>query len=322
MPKHKFNSRQLLLAENLLEEIADAEEDEEISEADRNDLATSLLRQWITYDGNATLFIGEEQIYFVLAQTKAGDYRVIPDRSPPGWMNRLIQDWKIAPEELPPLIRQLNLGQSVESVNSEGLPIRLWANPKERSQGVEPLIKEPIPSGHKRDYRKIAGAQLEIIFGSQLDPRAMDELMSSLASQWQQHDGHACLFFKENRQISLVLTEQADGGCNVAVSQVRCRLEPLLASLGVPTEIIPGVIARINLGQEVEFRDRRGVRPVLWFDPKARQVRIRVLPVRRPLMPSDIRPICCPKCGAVLMPQLANESPQPCPMCGHVVALR
>ena len=116
MSNQKFNPRKLReLAEDLLEEIGDAER-EEISEADRNDLATSMVRPWMTYDGNATLFIGERRIFFVFAETEAGDYRIIPERSPPGWMNRLIQDWKIAREELPPLLRQLNLGQSKRSI--------------------------------------------------------------------------------------------------------------------------------------------------------------------------------------------------------------
>lgn len=318
MPKQKFDSRELRqLAEGLLEEIA---EDEEISEADQHDLATSLVRQWVTYDGHATLFIGEEQFYLVLAGTEGGGYRIIPSRSPPGWMNRLIQDWKISREELPPLIRQLNLGQSVETMNSEGLPIRLWVNPKENSKGVEQLIAQPIPPGLQRDDRKIAGDQLEAIFGSALDPRAMDELASSLVKQWQQYEGHACLFFRENRQVSLTLTEQADGGCKVVATRASGSLEPILSSLGVPAEIIPDVIARINLGQMVEFRDRHGVPSLLRYDPKAKQVRVRVLPARAP-RPSDLRPIFCPRCGAVLIPQVANERPRPCPMCGHAIPL-
>jgi hypothetical protein len=317
MPKKRFDSRELRqLAEQLLEEMAKGEA---IPAADRRDLATSLVRQWITYAGNATLFFGERQLYLVLAKTPRGAVSVIPEPAFASWINRLIQDWKISPDELPPLISQLNLGQTVETINSDGLPIRLWVNPKEKSKGVEPLITQPVPPGKKLDYRKIAGDQLEEVFGSELEPRAMDELARSVATQWQQHEGHACLFFKPDQQLSLTLTEHPDGGCDVLATRESANLESLLSSLGVPPEIIPHVIARINLGQEVEFQDRKGVRSVLGYDPKTKRVRVKVLPLRQPVKPSDLRPICCPKCGAVLMPQVGNEPPEPCPMCGHVV---
>ncbi len=256
------------------------------------------MRQWITYDGNATLFIGERQLYLVLGKAPIRSVYVIPERSPASWMNQLIQDWKISRDELPLLIGQLNLGQSVETINRDGLPIRLWVNPKEKSKGVEPLVQQPIPPGQKRDYRKIAGAHLEQIFGSELEPRAMDELACSVAKQWQQYQGHACLFFREDRQVSLTLTEQANGSCKVAVARERSGLESLLSSLKVPNEIIPNMIARINLGQEVEFQDRDGVRSVLGYNPKAKRVTVRPLPLRTPVKPSDVQPLCCPKCAA------------------------
>ena len=317
MRKKRFDSRELRqLAEELLEGIVNGEP---IPEADRADLATSLVRQWITYDGKATLFIGEGQFCFVLAETPLGTYRVIPEQLPPGWINRLIQDWKISREDLPQLFGQLNLGQSVETINRDGIPIRLWVNPKERGMGVEQLVQQPIPPGQKRDYRKIAGDLLEQSFGTELDPRAMEEFGSSIVKQWQQYEGHACLFYQPEQRLSWTLTEHDDGRCNVIATREPANLESQLSSRGVPPEVIPHVIARINLGQEIEFRDRKGVRSMLGYDPKAKEVRVRVLPFRQPVKPSDFRPICCPECGAVLIPQLGNEPPKPCPLCGHVV---
>ena len=70
MPKRKFNSRALRrLAEELIQRIA---QDQEIPEGEREDFATSLVRQWITYDGNATVFLGEQQVYLVLGKTPLG----------------------------------------------------------------------------------------------------------------------------------------------------------------------------------------------------------------------------------------------------------
>ena len=316
MPKKRFNSRALRqLAEQLLQELA---EDEEISEVDQLDLVTSLVRQWITYDGNATLFIGERQIYLVLAKTAIGELGIAPEPSPPGWMNQVIRDWKLSAEEWPDIIRQLNRGQSVEVVNSEGLPLRLWVNPKERCNGVEPLVNQPIPPGLKRDYRKIAGDQLEQLFGSELEPEAIDDFACSVAKQWQEFDGHAALFDEEH-QISFTLTEMDGGSCTTSVRRESFDLESLLSSLSVPPEIIPAVIARINLGQQVEFQNNKGIPSVLWHDPKARRIMVRALPPARPAPPSVPRPIFCPKCGAVLKPYEGNEPHQTCLMCGNTV---
>ena len=72
MPKRKFDSRALRqLAEELIQRIA---QDEEIPEGEREDCVTSLVRQWITYDGNATVFVGEQQIYLVLGKTRRLSY--------------------------------------------------------------------------------------------------------------------------------------------------------------------------------------------------------------------------------------------------------
>ena len=87
MPKRKFNSRALRrLAEELIQRIA---QDEEIPEGEREDFATSLVRQWITYDGNATVFLGEQQVYLVLGKTPLGQSCIVPEPAQPGWMNRL-----------------------------------------------------------------------------------------------------------------------------------------------------------------------------------------------------------------------------------------
>jgi hypothetical protein len=60
MPTKKFNPQALRhLAEEFLRQVA---EDQEMPCDERADFVTSLVRQWITYDGNATFFVGEEQV--------------------------------------------------------------------------------------------------------------------------------------------------------------------------------------------------------------------------------------------------------------------
>lgn len=210
MSKRKFDPSALRqLAEEFLQKIAD---DQEIPSGEHGDFVTSLVRQWMTYDGNATFFVGEDQIYLTVGKTPLGNYSIIPQPSPPGWLDCLVDDWKINPEELPGILEQLNLGQGAETTNAEGIPLRLWVNPKERSQGVEPLVKRPLPPGTKKDYRKIAGKELAKHIRMLVDDEEMAVLADSVVRQWQQFQGHASIFLNKDRQVALKLTEQSDGG--------------------------------------------------------------------------------------------------------------
>jgi hypothetical protein len=275
MSKRKINSGALRrLAEDLLQTL---EEEGGLPPGEQGDLATSLVRQWVTYDGHACLFLVGQVVYFDLGRTPLGKPRLVPEPGLPGWLNVLTRHWKIEPDDLPGIFDQLNRGQSAEVTNAEGVPLRLWVNPKERSHGVEPLVKQEVPPETGRDYRKIAANVLEQQFGDSLDPDEMDALACSVARQWQRHEGHACLFLDEGRQLVLTLVEKAGGGCTVSTGYTDTGIEPLLASLGLPPEAIPEVIARINLAQEVEFMDRDGVPSVLWHDPRARRIHVRPL---------------------------------------------
>lgn len=320
MSKKKFNSRALRqLAEELIQTIA---QDDEIPEDEREDFATSLVRQWITYDGNATVFLGDQQVYLVLGKTPLGKPCIVPEPALPGWMSRLREDWKINPDDLPEIIDQLNRGQSAEVINGDGIPLRLWVNPKEKRKGVEPLIKENTPPGTKRDYHRIAAHQLEQQFGEGLDPEEMRALAGSVVKQWQQYEGHACLFMDGQQQLAFKLNEHDDGTCDVVARSMSVDLGPLLSSLGFPPEVHPELIARINLGQEIEFRDRKGVLSRLWHDPKARRIRVQPVDPVVPAVSSRTPPVLCPKCTAVLRIWREGERQQTCPLCGHTVSLR
>jgi hypothetical protein len=102
---------------------------------------------------------------------------------------------------------------------------------------------------------------------------------------------------------------------------MRVELERLLSFLGFPPEAHQEVIARINLGQEVGFRDRIGVQSRLWHDPKARGICVRPLDPVLPAVAGLAPPILCPKCTAVLRPWRDGERQQACPLCGCTVVL-
>jgi ribosomal protein S27E len=315
----KINSRALRqLAEELLDQIG---EDEPIPEGERDDLATSLVRQWITYNGCATLFVGEQQVYLVLRQTVLGQPCVFAEPAPHGWMRQLTHDWKVSPDDLPEVIDRLNRGQSAEVVNGDGVPLRLWVNPQEKSRGVEPLAGNDGRSGANGDYCQVAATELRRQLGGGLDPQERDELARSVARQWQQHEGHACLFLGEHQQLVIKLNEHGDGTCDVVTSRVAADLEPTLSSFGFPPAVLAGLIARINRSQEIDFRDRQGVHCRLWYDPKARRICARAVDLVPPAVPSQTLPVLCPKCTAVLKPWQEGERRQTCPHCGQTISL-
>jgi hypothetical protein len=148
MRKRQFNSRLLReLAEELIERIA---QEEDIPEREREDLVTSLVRQWITYEGHATLFVGEQQVYLVLGKTPLGKPCLVPEPALPGWMNRLREDWKISPDDLPDILDQLNRGQSAEVINGDGVPFALATRPSRCSSASGAAFRPKKPNNSSR----------------------------------------------------------------------------------------------------------------------------------------------------------------------------
>jgi hypothetical protein len=225
MQKTKVNSRTLRqLAEELLDEIAG---DEDIPEGEREDFATSLVRQWLTYDGSATVFLDYEQVYLVLGRTPLGRPCVVPEPAGHGWVRRLTRDWKVRPDDLPEVLDQLNRGQSAEVVNGDGVPLRLWVNPKERRREVEPLVEKDFRPGATRDCCQLAADELEQQLNMALEADELEALARSVAKQWQRYEGHACLFLDGHQELDLTLKEQGDGTCEVVAKRMGTDLERL-----------------------------------------------------------------------------------------------
>jgi hypothetical protein len=63
----------------------------------------------------------------------------------------------------------------------------------------------------------------------------------------------------------------------VETQHVRTEIETLLRSLGFAAEAISAVIACINLDQQIEFVDKKGVRSLLWHDPQTRRISVRAV---------------------------------------------
>lgn len=316
MTKRKLNSRALRqLAADLLE---DASGKFDLSLEDREGLITSLVRQWITYDGHALLFLEETKVYFHLGSSPLGRSTIGIEPCPSNWPDVLRDDWQIGDDDLRDLLRQLNVGQSAEVVNQEGTTLRVWVDPKQRTNQVEPLSPEPRRPDAKRDFLKIALYVVRDQF-SEVDEQQLDELAHSVAKQWQQYHGQACIFLDEQRQGIFRLIERPDGGCGTNYNVVPIQLKPLLTSLGCPEEMVGDVMIRFNLGHEVEVRDAGGEPCILWHDPEKRTVRVRPLNPRPEVPQAKLASIFCPHCTAVLKLWSEEECEQACPNCGRAV---
>jgi hypothetical protein len=86
--------------------------------------------------------------------------------------------------------------------------------------------------------------------------------------------------------------------CAVVARRMSVDLAAVLSSLGLPPEALPEQITRINLGQEVEFRDGQGTPAVLWHDPRARRICVREAGPAQPAVPVKPPPVLYPKCTA------------------------
>jgi hypothetical protein len=250
-------------------------EEEFIPESQREDLARSLVRQWITYDGNAALLVDRRLLWLATGHSPLGRLRVVPTSTDMGW-DRLIEDWKIEEDQLPEARTQLNLAQSAELTNSEKVQLRLWIDPQKRGRGVEPLGEQPAPrSPIKRNYRRMASDGLDDQLGTTLAPDEMEALTNLVAAQWQRHQGHACIFVDVHQELIFTLTELSNGHCNMTVQRQQIDLTPMFNALGFAPEAIPQTIRRLNLGQPIEFRDRNGVPSVMRHNPIAMAIEVR-----------------------------------------------
>jgi hypothetical protein len=315
MRKKKTNYQELRrLASDYIEGLV---EEGDILPGEKGDFTTSLVRQWLTYDGHATLFLDGQQVYLLLDRSPLGKLRIMANVDPLPWQKDLTEQWKIDPQELPDIFDQLNRGQSADVTSDDGLPLRLWVNPKEGRRGVEDPGRRRVPPGWKPPYHKVAANTLQRFSGG-LDPDELEKLIDSVARQWQKYEGHACLFF-QRAMFAFILTEVEDG-CHVTSDEVTFQIQAVLASYDVSPEDIPEMIAKINLGQEIEFRNSKGILCRLWHDPKARA--IRCTPVTPPLreVSCSLPPVFCPNCGATLLPWEEGQQQQRCPWCSQTVA--
>jgi hypothetical protein len=247
----------------------------------RADLSTSLVRQWLTNDDHATLFIGDEQ-HYLRPSIKSEDSAAIDgNRVGAGsWFRQIMRDWEVDEPTLREGIRQLNIGQSATVENRRGEFLRLWVRAKERSRGVEPLSKSlQRPAAARRDLAKIARDQVDDVFEGGLDPTIRGELVGSIVRQWTANDGHA-LILTPSAKVQFIVRPKADGGTDVIQKRLDSNLPQKLGSCGVPADDLPYFLHAINLGQAVEVTDESGRRVRVEVDPVNATVGMRLVLAR------------------------------------------
>lgn len=314
--KKNSRSKQLRnLAENCVRGLM---ERHGVDERHAESLVTSLVRQWITYDGTATLFLNNRQLYLMLRHSPLGEMHADVEDKHSRWADVLRDDWEIDPDEIPDILMQLNIAQSVAVANLRGESLRCWVNSQERRKGVENLDSKPPPPDFRRDYHQIATSQIEHNFGNSIRPREKELLIGSLVDQWRRF-GVACLFV-DNEEHEFQFAEKGEGKCCVRVTQRRSKIKTVLARYGVPVDTMHLAIADLNLGREIEIRDANGIPCHLYYDPAARKFDVRSWKEHRRQsaspQPLDSSVMACSRCGSIY-PVTKEIGRSACAFCGQ-----
>ncbi|MCL6504350.1 MAG: hypothetical protein K6T86_16845 [Pirellulales bacterium] len=310
----------------------------------QSDLITSLVRQWVTYEGNATIFFAHCQVHCKASWRPEGRLQVHQSSKPLRWLDVAFEDWKIDPAHKTNILEQLNLAQNAEVRNREGVPIGIRVDPQRRTISIEPRAAEPRRRGRKKKipYRKIASDILAEQLAGQYPAEMLAKFAASVARQWETYDGAAGIFLP-GQELILSLKKNEEGGCTVSARREPTTLEALLQQLGVAAAEVPEVIMRLNTAQTVAFVDPHGLPCELWHDPRVRRIHVRRLagapglapPVPRPWQPPAEKrrrparrgrkrrgeppvtpPVFCPRCNAVLPLWGPRQRRQTCPACG------
>jgi hypothetical protein len=101
----------------------------------KQELATSLVRQWITNDGYAGLVKSSSHHWLRLIRTDGG-FEVGRDDQPPRFVNQLRQG-NVSEDQIPDVLHQLNLTQCTTCQTQDGGTIRLRMVAKERTLVIE-----------------------------------------------------------------------------------------------------------------------------------------------------------------------------------------
>jgi hypothetical protein len=129
---------------NVLRKIAEHELDQcfhGLSLLARDELATSLVRQWVGNDGNAVIVTREFHFRFRMKKLEDGQTQVVRDCKPQTFVDHMRKS-RVIEEEIPGLLYQLSVRQSVECVTDYGQKLRLRVEPAKHMFFVELVLDD------------------------------------------------------------------------------------------------------------------------------------------------------------------------------------
>lgn len=104
-----------------------------LAKAAREELVTSVVRQWLTNDGWAGVFTVPVTYWLHLKEDKKKKNRAMAGvLAFPSEMWKHLRTWKISEQDLPGVLHQLSISQSAVFTNREGLDVRVSAEPREK----------------------------------------------------------------------------------------------------------------------------------------------------------------------------------------------
>ncbi len=128
----------------VLRTIAEAELDQtfpDLKPQTRNELATSLVRQWVGNNGSAVIMTREVQVWFRLKKLEDNQTQVVRECVPQTFVDHMRKS-RVVEEEIPALLHELNLCQSVQCLTDYGQPLRLRVDPAKPMFFVELVLDE------------------------------------------------------------------------------------------------------------------------------------------------------------------------------------
>jgi len=106
----------------------------------REELVTSLVRQWTTYEGRAGLFTVPVHYWLSVVEVEGSVHagtEVLP-----GTLKQHLGSWGILDRDLPHVVHELSVAQSATFINGEGLTVRVQADPRDHTFRFEEVSDE------------------------------------------------------------------------------------------------------------------------------------------------------------------------------------
>jgi hypothetical protein len=113
----------------------------DLDAATRIELAISVVRQWITCEGNAVIVACDRHFWFRIRKMEDGQSHVVRDIEKGAFIDRMRRS-RVMEEEIPHLLHDLNIRQCVRCYSAVGQLLQLRVDPAKRKFHIEVVRDE------------------------------------------------------------------------------------------------------------------------------------------------------------------------------------